>query len=91
MFKVDDSGIPVEVWPPIKLTEEDLETIKEDIINRTSAPTLQKVNGIWVQRTSTDIIGHGHRIYEAHDELCLFDQIGEDMQEAELMKSLASV
>lgn len=91
MFKVDENGVPFEAWPPIKLTMDDLETIARDIAERTQLPTLMKVGGRWCQRSNTDIIESGYRIYETEDEEDTLAQINADLDEESLMLSIKEV
>ena len=63
MFKCTKKGIVIEVWPPIVLTEEDLETIAEEINIRTGLPESQKVNGKWIQRIPTSAMDSGYRVF----------------------------
>ena len=83
--------MPVEVWPPIKLTKDDLQTIAEDIAEHTAMPTLSKVNGRWQQRSSLDMMDYGYRIHEEIEEDDALAQISADMDEAALMMHLAEV
>jgi hypothetical protein len=91
MFKVDETGMPVEVWPQIKLTEEDLKTIAVDIAEHTALPTMRKVNGIWQQRSSLDVMDYGYRIHEREEEEDALAQLDADLQERALMLQIQEV
>lgn len=91
MFKCDESGLPYEAWPPIKLTKADLETIATDISERTALPTLQKVNGVWQQRSSMETMDYGYRIHEAQLEEDALAEMNADLDEKHLMQQILEV
>lgn len=91
MFKCDENGLPIEVWPPITLTKDDLEIIAKDIAEHTTLPTLLKVGGVWKQRSSLDSMDYGYRIHEALEEEDTLAQMNEDLDERSLMLQLHDV
>jgi hypothetical protein len=91
MFKVDETGLPVEVWPPITLTKGDLETIATDIAEHTAMPSLRKVNGVWQQRSSLDVLDYGYRIHEPEEEEDVVAQMNADLDERSLLLQLQEV
>lgn len=73
MFKVDEAGVPVEVWPPIELTQEDRAVIAEDIAAHTNLHKMKKVNGVWKQCSALATMEAGYRIYGYEEEERLLD------------------
>lgn len=90
MFKCTAAGV-VEFGGINYLTKDDIQCIAEDIAERTAMPTLLKVNGIWQQRSSMDVLDYGYRIHEQEDEESAVAQLNSDLDDLAVYKQLAGV
>lgn len=63
MFKFTERGL--EVFGGInELTDEDRMELSIDIAQKTALPSMLKVNGVWLQRSSMGMMDGGYRIHE---------------------------
>jgi hypothetical protein len=90
MFKCTSAGV-IEFGGINHLTPEDIQCIADDIAERTSMPTLRKVNGVWQQRSSLDILDYGYRIHEPEEEESTIAQLNSDLDDLAVYKQLAGV
>jgi hypothetical protein len=81
MLKVNRAGIPVEVWPPIELTDEDRAVIAADIITHVNLPRLRKVDGVQKQYSSLNAMEYGYRIYDADTEEKELSEMNAELKE----------
>lgn len=89
MFKFTERGLE-EFGGINELTKDDLLTISEDIAVKSSLPNLQRVNGVWVQRTPMEMMEIGYRIHE-EDDYDPIAEIGKTIEKAKTWQQLHQV
>jgi hypothetical protein len=67
MFKCTAAGV-VELGKVIKLTEADLIVLQEEITERSTTPTIHKIDGHWEKKSVVDIMDGNFSVVEFEEK-----------------------